>query len=328
MLARTSHLLSSTDVLGRIGAPVERELAKARLPSLGAMQSESYLPTRKVLAFIDRMERLEGIEDIGHLAWRQSGLKQLNSELLAHLDNAPTLQAQVLQFGRLAAIENTHLRFSIWREGDAVRLCVNLMDSRDLTGLRHSEWLQISVLIDIIRVAIGTRWYPLEITFQSDFRLGDEVCEQFPRTQLGVAQCHTSILVPASIFDCAVSATTTLGDSNSPLPVSSLDFPGSLKLSLHSYLADGYPELTLAAELADASVRTLQRRLKEYGLTYSTLVQQARFEVAAKLLEDPCCTSTEVAYAVGYSDPSHFARAFRQCAGVSPQAYRRQARAN
>lgn len=324
MLARASHLLSFTDVLNGIGAPVDHELASARLPTLGALQGDTYLPARNVLAFIDRMERLEGIVDIAFLVWRESGLDRLNGEVLSQLGKAPTLRARILRFGQLSAVENTYSRFSMWCEGDATRLCINLIDSRKLPALRHSEWVQLSVLIDIIRVAAGASWCPLEMTFQSDFRPGEEVCEHLSRTRLRVGQRNTSILVPTSILNSLVNVTTMGCESDTPARFSP-NFPQSLKLALQSYLADGYPEVTLAAELSNTSVRTLQRRLKQYAMTYSTLVQQARFEVAVKLLEDPCCTSIDVAYAVGYSDPSHFARAFRQCAGLSPQAYRRQA---
>ena len=34
---------------------------------------------------------------------------------------------------------------------------------------------------------------------------------------------------------------------------------------LEPHFVDGYPQITLAAEIADTSVRTLQRRLAEQG---------------------------------------------------------------
>jgi AraC-like DNA-binding protein len=103
-----------------------------------------------------------------------------------------------------------------------------------------------------------------------------------------------------------------------------LDFPGPLKLALHPYLRERYPDINLAAEIINTSVRTLQRRLATFGLSYSDLVQQARFEVAAEMLKDPGLKSLDIAFALGYENPSNFARAFRQIAGVNPQEYRRQ----
>jgi AraC-like DNA-binding protein len=51
-------------------------------------------------------------------------------------------------------------------------------------------------------------------------------------------------------------------------------------------------------------------------------VQQARFETAAHLLQDSQVKVIDAAYAAGYDDPSHFTRAFKQLAGVSPRRYR------
>ncbi|MGB5570644.1 MAG: helix-turn-helix transcriptional regulator, partial [Sedimenticolaceae bacterium] len=94
--------------------------------------------------------------------------------------------------------------------------------------------------------------------------------------------------------------------------------------AIRPYLADGYPTVELAAELAGISVRTLQRRLSQCHVSYSDLVKHLRFEVAADLLADPRNNVIDAACEVGFSDPSHFSRAFRQMAGVSPREFRRQ----
>jgi AraC-like DNA-binding protein len=91
-------------------------------------------------------------------------------------------------------------------------------------------------------------------------------------------------------------------------------------------LLDGYPRLTLAAEIAGTSTRTLQRRLAADGLSYSELIDRARFDIASRMLVETDARSIEIAQATAYSDPSHFARAFRRIAGLSPDEYRTQAR--
>jgi AraC-like DNA-binding protein len=44
------------------------------------------------------------------------------------------------------------------------------------------------------------------------------------------------------------------------------------------------------------------------------------YETAIDLMQD-----TDIATLLGYSDPSHFARAIRRMAGVSPREFRQQA---
>jgi transcriptional regulator GlxA family with amidase domain len=71
---------------------------------------------------------------------------------------------------------------------------------------------------------------------------------------------------------------------------------------------------TALPEMAEAfqmSGRTLQRRLKQCGRSYSDVVQEARFELARELLVDPSTRIIDVALATGYENQQHFARAFR-----------------
>ncbi len=94
---------------------------------------------------------------------------------------------------------------------------------------------------------------------------------------------------------------------------------------LEPHFMDGCPRLTLAAEIARTSVRTLQRRLAARGSNYSELVDRVRFDVASRMLTETDAPSIQIAQATAYTDPSHFARAFRRIAGVSPSEYRKQA---
>jgi AraC-like DNA-binding protein len=71
------------------------------------------------------------------------------------------------------------------------------------------------------------------------------------------------------------------------------------------------------------SVRTLQRRLQDECLTYARVVAQTRFDAAQRMLDDPDRKVIDVALDLGYSDPSHFTRAFGRWAGVAPREFRR-----
>lgn len=77
------------------------------------------------------------------------------------------------------------------------------------------------------------------------------------------------------------------------------------------------------AQLLGLSVRALQRRLKEHGITYHALVVETRKTLAMQLLADPALAVYEVAFGVGYDEVTAFNRAFRQWTGSSPGDYRR-----
>jgi AraC-like DNA-binding protein len=99
-----------------------------------------------------------------------------------------------------------------------------------------------------------------------------------------------------------------------------------LKAALRTYLDEHVPNIPEAAEIVGTSLRTLQRELSSADLTYSKLIDQVRYEKAADLLRGTDAKIIDVAYSVGYTDPSHFTRSFRRIAGVTPHEFREASR--
>jgi AraC-like DNA-binding protein len=80
--------------------------------------------------------------------------------------------------------------------------------------------------------------------------------------------------------------------------------------------------IRVVAETMGTSVRTLQRRLRAIGLTYSEVVRRARRSAAQKMLRDRGAGIGEIARALGYSHPGHFTRAFGSWTGSTPRDFR------
>jgi AraC-like DNA-binding protein len=71
------------------------------------------------------------------------------------------------------------------------------------------------------------------------------------------------------------------------------------------------------------SVRSLQRKLKEVGTTFRTLLDAVRKDLASTYVHDPDIELAEVASLLGFSDQSTFSRAFRRWTGHSPSEVRK-----
>jgi AraC-like DNA-binding protein len=87
-------------------------------------------------------------------------------------------------------------------------------------------------------------------------------------------------------------------------------------------LREGRSELEAVAARLAVSPRTLQRRLQAEGSSYATLLDDVRRELAMRLLRGRALAVYEVAFLLGYSEPSTFHRAFRRWTGTSPRAFR------
>jgi len=82
------------------------------------------------------------------------------------------------------------------------------------------------------------------------------------------------------------------------------------------------PSLGDIAEDLHVTPRTLIRRLKREGTSYRRLLDQVRRELAQEALAEGALPVKEIAYRLGYRDPSNFGRAFRAWTGQSPGAFR------
>jgi AraC-like DNA-binding protein len=54
------------------------------------------------------------------------------------------------------------------------------------------------------------------------------------------------------------------------------------------------------------------------------VLDQVRFETAKRMLQDGGMSITDISQRLGYSDATHFSRAFRRVVGVAPNLYRQQ----
>ncbi|WP_210519198.1 AraC family transcriptional regulator [Hymenobacter terricola] len=83
------------------------------------------------------------------------------------------------------------------------------------------------------------------------------------------------------------------------------------------------PTLAAVADQLCLGVRTLQLQLKEAGHTYQQLLDNVRRDLAQSHLREPHLSITDVAFLLGYSEPSVFVRSFKKWTGQTPGAFRR-----
>lgn len=110
------------------------------------------------------------------------------------------------------------------------------------------------------------------------------------------------------------------------------DDPGLLEDALRAWLkhAPRKWDATLEHAAADFGItpRTLQRRLRDLGISFLDLRAQVRMEQARQLLADSALSVTSIAQKLGFSETSAFTRAFRNHASQTPRAFRREAAAS
>jgi len=319
-LHRTTIIRPFTAFLSEVGAPVNRILQQVKLPTLALDDPDYYISSLAFWAFVGKMVAKEGIENLGFLVGRQAGANAVApgySKVVAH---SPTLYHALTETCRAVAAEISRTTMTVSR-----------LDS-STTGFYHKasfgtkhpdhhqiEWFAIMAMIGIIREFTGSSWFPKKIGLMSYQTPTFIIREYLPNCQFlnGQTCAYVCIETPLLSLPPLSKNTNRIVTSEAHVLTSSfgepaVDFVDSLKQVLPAYLREGAPPIALAAEMASTSVRSLQRELSKYKLTYLDLLAQIRFEMASRLLKDTDTQVQEIAYKLGYNDASHFARAFRR----------------
>jgi AraC-like DNA-binding protein len=325
---RVSSVLPVIDFLDAIGAPTESLLRRARISSSLSSDAEAIVPLHLVHNFAEQAARREGISNLGLLIGQHTSAFDLGT-FGQRLQRALTVHAYLQTGIRLIGAATSGGRFWLTTDGDRVRFN-QFTPGQPGAGRCHADCYTLAITINMLRRFGDPHWSPDEICLlEGDERLlGDRAF--FGEARIVTGQPHTSFTIPGSLLQRPMpgrplSEVPTKDALPASPPAMPTDFPGAVEQLVIGMLADGYPDVHLASEVAGVSVRTLQRRLAASGFSYSEIVNQARMRLAGAWLRSTNMPITEIAESLGYFDAANFARAFRRQTGMSPRSFRQMA---
>lgn len=97
-----------------------------------------------------------------------------------------------------------------------------------------------------------------------------------------------------------------------------------VRAAIWSLLGDGPPSLLQVAAALRTPPRTLQRHLAAEGKSLQAEIDDMRKTMALAVLRDRSISIADVAFLLGYSEPSTFFRAFKRWTGTTPGQFREQ----
>ncbi len=107
-----------------------------------------------------------------------------------------------------------------------------------------------------------------------------------------------------------------------------LRYPDSLPDQVKDIISQLLPSNECCVEKVAATLdmhpRVLQQRLQSHQRSYGELLREVRREVAEQHLRYPSTSITELAFRLGYAEPSVFSRSFKQWTGLSPRQWQQQ----
>jgi len=262
-----------------------------------------------------------------HLA-RDFDLRQIG--LLHYVFGSSDMLGDALQRAvRYARIVNESLALK-YRENNEVAVDFSYVGVPRSQDCHQSEFLMATIL-RACREATGRRLQPLHVKF-AHHRNGD--CSQL-NAFLGVdaefAAGADEITFPVSISEIPVmGADPFLNDllvdyceeALSRHRTGERTFRLEVENALVPLLPHGKARLGEIARRLGMSDRTLARRLSQEGVTFNTVLEELKFDLAKRYLGDPDLSISEIAWLLGYQEVSAFTHAFKRWSGKTPRQTR------
>jgi AraC-like DNA-binding protein len=245
--------------------------------------------------------------------------------------NSPDLRTALVRYCRAAALldPRTEWHLSDTPTGGRVELRLDAWAVR----LRHPAEGLLAAQVASGRLLSGIHWSPKRVRFAHPRHAASEAVEAFFGTRVeydaGAYVMETDAAVLAMPVAHADVALGNLLHARAEAALAEARAEGERPwrervtdlLAAQPRTGELGPE-GVAARLA-VSERTLQRRLREEGVSFAGLEDAVRQRRAFELVGDGKQALFEIAFLLGFSDPSAFTRAFRRWSGMAPVAWQR-----
>ena len=312
--------LNPADLLERIGEPRDFfETEGNRLPSrkLGKLlRLASINLNDETLGFLQRPTKLGGIE-----------LAVISAM------SATTLKQAIQNLGRFCSLVHDDMNLLLTETEQEAKISLRLspMES-DTPAAQKPAIFVMMVLLFLVRWmswAVNRQVMLNLVTMQaSEPVFAEDVDTIFPcqhafaheenslvfnREYLNLALEHNAEHVSSFVKTLPDFVTTRFVDSN---------LTGQIKRMLKKRDNIESLPLKVIAEELNKSPQTIRRHLKQEGITFAEIKENVRRDIALYHLKQQDTPIKNIAYLVGFSEPSAFIRAFKNWTGSTPGEYR------
>ena len=328
-----AYLQGLLDYLARQGLDPAALLALVQLEPALLAQREQRIAASVYLQLLAHGVRLSGDQNLGlHLgeAVRPGHYGVLGYLVMSCATLGDALHRQARYAGLVGSLGQVELRDEPPRAGQEAQVA-QVWQPLLAPLQRHSSEETLAAWVTFGRWVSGLDVAPSEVRFQHPAPADTREHQRIFRCPVLFGQADNALVFPKRLL------ATPLGQADAEMR-RTLDAYAERQLALlrqgdnilerarallATQLGGEVLDLPcLAAGLA-LSPRTLQRRLREAGLSFSQLVDETRQQLVLHYLRDPALELADIAFLVGFSEAGSLARAFRRWTGQSPGDFRR-----
>jgi AraC-like DNA-binding protein len=319
-------LKAAPRMLASMGVDPAEVARRARLDLRLLGEPEGRISFHLAGRFIDECVRASGCEHFGLLLGTEQGLGALGlvGHLIQHSSDVGTGLRNLSNYLHHQEIGGV-ATVSVDRGIAALDYAI------ELPGLPAAEQVADAAMgigLSLMRFLCGSEWAPRETQFMHPRPRDTAPFKRAFASPVRFGAERNALLFDARWLDHRIASADPVMRRMLEARISELEtdthaeLPARVRGVARALLLAGDASCEAAAQRLAMTRRTFHRRLAAHGVSYETLLDQLRFEIARQLLRHSAASLTEVSAALNYANVSAFTRAFRRWSGSTPGAWR------
>jgi len=241
-----------------------------------------------------------------------------------------TLKQAFERLVRYAHLVSNAMQTSLQQDADGYRVTLGIHAS-DIQPATAALDASFAAIVRMCRTSYGDEFAPRRVQLAHGRPACAQRLEEFFRCPVDFDASPSALLLDAALLEgTLLTANAELAHASDNIIsqyLAHLDrthIAPQVKAKLLDQLSSGNVNEAQMAVALNQSERSLQRKLRAEGTSFSQLLEETRRELAQRYIENSRLSITETAYLLGFAEPANFTRAFRRWTGQSPSDYRQQ----
>jgi AraC-like DNA-binding protein len=289
------------------------------------------VPFSTLIALWQLIAKAKGASDPGFGVRWGASFRVRDFGLLGYaMHYSSTLAAALRRLVRYGRILTDAVAFELEEADPRHRVAVAVAHPALGAGLPFAVDSRLAALVGACRAITGVEGMPSEVTFtypqprittehrnffRCTLRFGEALSKVvFLERDLRLPALRGDETLAGYLSDYAEHVLRTL--------VTGTSTRERVRSAIWAVLSEGRPTLEGIASALQMPSRTLQRRLAEEGSSLQAEAEHIRKAMAMAALRDRAIPIEEVAFILGYTEPSTFYRSFKRWTGKTPHQYR------
>lgn len=315
------------DVLASEGLDTAAMMAAAGIEPSILRDSDARLPTEKMSRLWRAAAEISGDPNVGlasALVPKPGNFDIVGYAMLSSKD----LRVALLSFSRHMRLVSDAVEMTLEDLGENVLVRVDLYGGREALPRQRIEF-DLLTLLTFCRWVSGRQILPARLYMQPP--QPDDVTRMaaafqcpmfFGHDYNGLLFSRKDVDDPLPSFNPSVAE---LHDTLLQEQLAAYDGVGlgvRVRRQIARSIPNGEPRRESVAKTLNMSDRTMQRRLRDEGVTFEQLLDATRCDLAQHYLARPNMTIAEAAYLLGFADPGAFNRACKRWFDLPPGQFR------